>query len=55
MCFDLWTLLSDRVQTSGLNRAGCGDADRAEDPMSFGQGCLLRRAAILTNLPRVSA
>ena len=24
--FDLWTLLSDPVQTSGLNRARCGAA-----------------------------
>ena len=42
------------MQTSGLNRAGCGDAQPAEDLMSLAQGCLLSRAVILTNLPRIS-
>ena len=41
------------MQTSGLNRAGYGDAQCAEDLMSFAQGCLLSRAAIVTNLPDV--
>src|SRR5215212_8329414 len=41
-------------RSSGLNRTKCGVGQPAENRMGFGQGCLLRRAAILNSRPRVS-